>query len=82
MDFIVEDKRIFYEKDGKILAKIEFEKIDEYTYNIYHTFVDESLRGQGIASRLVNMAVEEIKKRNCKVQATCSYAKTWLEKNS
>jgi len=81
MEFVIEDKRIYYEKDGKVLAEIEFEKIDEYTYNIYHTFVDESLRGQGIASKLVKKAVEEITERNAKVEATCSYAKAWLEKN-
>ena len=37
-------------------------------------FVDESLRGQGIASKLVEMAVAEIKRKDCQVQASCSYA--------
>lgn len=81
MEFKIEENRIYYEKDGKILAEIEFEKIGENTYNIYHTFVDESLRGQGVASKLVEKAVEEITNKNGKVEATCSYAKAWLEKN-
>lgn len=81
MEFIVKEGKIYYEQDGRILAEIEFEKINENTYNIYHTFVDESLRGQGVASKLVQKAVEEIKKRNGNVEATCSYAKSWLEKN-
>ena len=81
MEFKTEENKIYYEENGKILAEIEFEKVSEDTYSIYHTFVDESLRGQGIASKLVEKAVEEISKRNCKVEASCSYAKAWIEKH-
>ena len=80
-EFIVEENRIYLEKEGKLLAEITYSKEDENTYVIDHTFVDESLRGQGIASKLVEKAVEEIKKKNGKVKATCSYAKSWLEKH-
>lgn len=81
MIFIKEEFRI-YSKDenGKIIAEITFNEIDKSIYNIDHTFVDESLRGQGIASKLVDEAVKEIKNRNGKVVATCSYAKKLLEK--
>ncbi|MBR3162871.1 MAG: N-acetyltransferase [Clostridia bacterium] len=82
MDFIKEKNRIFLEdENAKIIAEIEFEEIEKGIFNIYHTFVDESLRGKGIASKLVQEAVNEIKARNGTVQATCSYAKKWLEKN-
>jgi len=39
------------------LAEIDFEKVDGKTYNISHTFVDNSLRGQGIGSELVEKAI-------------------------
>lgn len=82
MEFIKEDNRIFLKDENeKIIAEIEFEEIEKGIFNIYHTFVDESLRGKGIASKLVQEAVNEIEARNGKVQATCSYAKKWLEKN-
>lgn len=82
MDLKKEFNRIYIEdSNGKIIAEIEFEEIQKNVYNIYHTFVDESLRGKGVASKLVNEAVNEIKLRNGEVQATCSYAKKWLEKN-
>lgn len=82
MEFIKEDNRIILkDENAKIIAEIEFEEIESGKYNIYHTFVDESLRGKGIASKLVQEAVNEIKSRNGTVQATCSYAKKWLEKN-
>ena len=82
MEFIKEGNRIFLkDENAKIIAEIEFEEIEKGIFNIYHTFVDESLRGKGIASKLVQEAVNEIEARNGKVQATCSYAKKWLEKN-
>ena len=81
MDFKTEENRIYYEQNGKVLAEIEFEKVREDTYSSFYTFVDESLRGQGVASKLVEKAVDEIAKRNGKVEATCSYAKAWLEKH-
>ena len=82
MDFKKEENRIYIEdSNGEVIAEIEFEEVRDGVYNIFHTFVDESLRGQGIASKLVEKAVEVIKNRNGKVEATCSYAKKWLEKN-
>ena len=81
MHFIKENGRIYnINEQGKILAEITFQELEPGIFNIDHTFVDESLRGQGIAQKLVEMAIEEIKKKNGKVQATCSYAKHYLEK--
>ena len=82
MNFLKSDGRIYLEdENGKVIAEINFEKVEENQYNIYHTFVDDSLRGQGIASKLVEEAVKEIEGRNGTVSATCSYAKSWLEKH-
>ena len=82
MDYIKNNNNIEVIKDDIIVASISFEEINDDTYNISHTYVDESLRGQGIASKLVEMAVEEINNRGKKVVASCSYAKKWLEKRS
>lgn len=83
MEFQYGENKIFLEdENNNIIAEIEYEKLDDNVYNIYHTFVDQSLRGQGIASKLVKLAVEEIIKKGGKVQATCSYAKVWLDRNS
>lgn len=83
MNFQKEENRIFLTNEqGKLVAEIVFEKIEDHTYNISHTFVDESLRGQGIASKLVEEAVKEVKSKNANVVATCSYAKAWLERNN
>lgn len=80
--FQKEENRIYLEdEEGKLLGEINFEKVDNDSYNIYHTFVDESMRGQKLASQLVQEAVKEIEKKSAKVVASCSYAKAWLEKN-
>ena len=82
MEFIKENSKIYsIDKNKKIIAEITFYESKNGVFSIDHTFVDESLRGQGIAGKLVEMAVEEIEKRGGKVEATCSYAKKWLEKN-
>lgn len=82
MEFIKEDSRIYIlDNNKKVIAEISFYESENGIFIIDHTFVDESLRGQGIAGKLVEMAVEEIEKRGGKVEATCSYAKKWLEKN-
>ena len=82
MEFIKGNSRIYsLDNNKKVVAEITFDEIEKGIFNIDHTFVDESLRGQGIAGKLVEMAVEEIEKRGGKVEATCSYARKWLEKN-
>ena len=82
MEFIIENSKIFsLDNDKKVVAEITFYESENGVFTIDHTFVDESLRGQGIAGKLVEMAVEEIEKRGGNVEATCSYAKKWLENN-
>ena len=79
--FTIEKNRIFMQNEsGKTLAEITFPETSDGVYTIDHTFVDESLRGQGVAAKLVQAAVDEIEKRGGKVKATCSYAAKWLDK--
>ena len=75
-NYITEENRIYLlGENWNILAEIDFEKIDEKTYNISHTFVDDSLRGQGIGSELVEKAITYLTSKWYKVSATCSYVK-------
>lgn len=75
-NYITEENRIYLpDENWNILAEIDFEKIDEKTYNISRTFVDDSLRWQGIGSELVEKAITYLMEKWYKVSATCSYAK-------
>ena len=82
MDFIYEDNRVFCEgPQGNLLAEITFPEVSEGVVDINHTFVDDSLRGQGIAGQLLFAAAEKLRTENKKAVLTCSYAIKWFEKN-
>ena len=80
--FEIEQNRVFQtDKSGKLVAEITFPETAPGIYTIDHTFVDEILRGQGIAGKLVRAAVDEIEKCGGQVTATCSYAVRWLREH-
>lgn len=82
MNYIVEENEIYIlDSNEKKIAQITYERIKDNVYNINHTFVEESWRGQRIAKKLVEMAIAEIKKKKARVWATCSYAKKYIENN-
>ena len=82
MEFKKEDGRIYLEdENNNLIAEIIYENVGNDNYEITHTFVDKSKRGQGIASKLVEEAVKEIEKINGNPIPICSYAKEWFEKN-
>ena len=75
-NYVTEENRIYLpDENWNILAEIDFEKVDEKTYNISHTFVDDSFRWQGIGSELVEKAITYLTEKWYKVSATCLYAK-------
>ena len=83
MNFEIERNKILQkDKSEQVIAEITFSETTPGVFVIDHTFVDESLRGQGVASKLVQVAVDEIKNRGGQVKATCSYAAKWLSKHA
>ena len=82
MNYIKEENRIYAEdSQKKTIAEITFYEIENGIYNIDHTFVDESLRGKGIGSKLVQEAINAIEQKGAQVQATCPFAKKWIQEN-
>jgi len=81
MEYIIGKQRIIAIGHGEELGEVTFQETEPGVYTINHTFVDENLRGQGIASELVRKAVEEIEFRGGIAKATCSYALLWLARN-
>lgn len=81
MNYITETDRIYAtDPSGNLLAEVTFPTRDGIS-NIDHTFVDPSLRGQGIAGELVKLAAEKILADGNKIAATCPYAVTWFERH-
>lgn len=81
MDFITEKDRIYAsDPSGNIVAEVTFPT--EYGVStIDHTFVDPSLRGQGVAGKLVKLAADKILSEGHKIAAKCPYAVIWLERH-
>lgn len=79
MEFRKEPGRIFaMDETGKPLAEVTFPEREGVAV-INHTFVDGSLRGQGVARQLLRAVADTLRQEGRKARATCSYAKHWFE---
>ncbi|WNX84234.1 GNAT family N-acetyltransferase [Agathobaculum sp. NTUH-O15-33] len=82
MDFTTLSGCIYAEDaSGKRIAEITFPTVRPGVVDIDHTFVDNSLRGQGVADQLMRAALTEIRADGNRVVATCPYAAAWFEKH-
>lgn len=82
MNFIHDKNRIaLYDKAGAMTAEVTFPAVDNTTVDVNHTFVDDSLRGQGVAGMLMTELAKELRNQNKKAVLTCSYAVNWFGKN-
>lgn len=81
MIFITEKERIYaVDNEGKVVAEITFPTRNGIS-TINHTFVDNSLRGQGLARELVKSAAEKILADGHRIAATCPYAVVWFRRH-
>lgn len=75
-----QEKNRFYMGDPKQpTAEITFRDIDKDTMSVDHTFVDGSLRGRGIAEKLLDAVADLARQEHKKLSATCSYARGKLD---
>jgi len=65
------DGRFFVDVNGKhaVLDYI----IDGKEMDVFHTFTDPDLRGQGLAEKLALAAFDHAKKNGLRVKPTCDY---------
>lgn len=82
MNFTYNPNQIaLFHSDNNLLAEVTFPAVDQNTVNINHTFVDDSLRGQGVAGQLMKAVAEQLRSQGKKAILTCSYAIKWFEKH-
>ena len=82
MDFKIQNNEIYYiDEKGEKAAEVTCPNIDADTVEINHTFVSPSLRGTGVAGKLMQAAAEEISRHGKKAVLTCSYAINWFERH-
>ncbi len=83
MEFLKGDNRFYQENEqGDLIAEITYKDIDENTVDADHTFVDPSLRGQGIAEQLVDRLVAEMETEGRKIHPTCPYVVKLFERKA
>ncbi len=82
MKWNYENERIYSINDeNELMAEVTFVFIGDNEVDINHTYVNPSLRGQGIAGDMLKLAVEYFRQKGLKATATCPYAVIWLKKN-
>jgi predicted GNAT family acetyltransferase len=70
------------DRDGRRIAEQAYDRLDPHRVVIVHTEVDPSLRGQGVARRLLETFVAWARSTGTRVKATCEYAKAQFEKDA
>jgi predicted GNAT family acetyltransferase len=63
------------------LAEINFIPLD-YELSITHTYVSDSLRGQGTGGKLVDAVADVARAQGKKLSATCSFAMKLLREDA
>ena len=85
MEFRTYKNRIVLVNDEEqALAEIDFPAMEEEpgTVEITHTYVDESLRGRGLAGKLMTRLITYLERNQLKAWPSCSYAVDWFAKHS
>lgn len=73
--------RFYIENESTEIAEITFIPQNNNTIIIDHTFVDPSLRGQGVAKQLLDEVVRYAREKNLKIIPMCSYAVTAMKRD-
>ena len=81
MDFSYFSDKITINDQTKTLAEVDFPELEPGLVDINHTFVDDSLRGQGVAGKLMEAAADPLRSEGKKAVLSCSYAVKWFEKH-
>lgn len=81
IEFSYSENYIFIKDDNdKMIAYVYYVENDKDTVTILKTYVGEELRGQGIAKKIMEASLTYLKERYKIINATCSYAISYIEK--
>lgn len=78
---LINDRIVKYNEKKEMVAFVTFSFPADQIIDVEHTFVDDSLRGQGIAGKLMLSLVDYLRSTGKKAKLSCSYAVSWFEKH-
>lgn len=70
------------ERDGRRIAEMTYTRSNPSLVVVDHTFVDPSLRGQGVARQLQDAMVAWARANHTKVVPVCSYVKVQFDRDA
>ena len=72
----------FYIELNNDKSLLQYHLIDNSVLDFYRTFVPDSLRGQGLAQKLVVAGLDFAQQNNYKVKASCWFVEKYLNSHS
>lgn len=82
MNFTKEANRILLRgEDGKVTALAEFPPLTEGLVEVTRTYVDPSLRGRGIAGKLMEQTALLLRESDRRARPRCPYAVHWFSEH-
>lgn len=81
MEYILEPQNnriVGVSAKGETLAEITFPLVRDGVMDINHTFVNPSLRGQGVAGVLMERAIAYAEAHKLQIIPSCPYAAKWF----
>lgn len=74
------DDRYEIEVDNTLAGFVDYH-VDGEVVTLPHTEVDKAFGGRGLAGELVRFALDDIREQGRKVNPTCPYVRSWIDKH-
>ncbi|NCS88000.1 MAG: hypothetical protein AUK34_14545 [Ignavibacteria bacterium CG2_30_36_16] len=75
------EKQLFFIDIGNQRAELKYFMETENVMNVMNTYVPDSLRGKGIAGKLVEECLHYAKENSCRIIPSCSYVYSYIKKH-
>ena len=79
--YVPERSRYEIHVDGKVAGITRAKEGDDGVLLFSHTEVDDAYEGQGLASKLVTGALDDVRAHGRRIEVTCEYVLGFLEKH-
>ena len=79
LQFVREAQALVHRDEaGKLLAEAKWRRLNAHTIEVFHTHVDDSLRGQGAGNQLLDAMEKLAAQEGWSVRASCPFAQRRL----